>query len=114
MTEEQFDKLIAILGNVGTQAYQAAYRQAYLDGIYSTIASVILVGLIGVTVYLAVRLGHKRVDFPDDIPKWGSVAFLFLSIVVMIILLFTTTASAMTGLFNPEWYAIQALAKLVK
>ena|SRR3990167_10749320 len=110
MTPEQFEKLIAILGEVGSFAYQAAYRQAIVDGVFNLI--VVFVALVIVAVSSRVLLINIKKPFSDTTDAvsvlCGFVIFSFLLIAML------TVSKGVMSLLNPHWRAIELLAGLAK
>lgn len=114
MTPEQFDKLVAILGNIGNSAYQAALRSVYAemwsDIITAGLCLVFSIGL-GIAVY---KLLHIRPH--DDDARF----FIYLAAAIAGILVLTAVLASASSLLSamrlsiaPEWYAIEKMAGLV-
>lgn len=121
MTQQQFDQLMQILGQIGNTAYQAAYQQALtnsrVDAFLSGLAAVVVVmGMLA--TFWAFRLALKRIkDEPnsDNEQVWGMLGVIttIVSIVATIIAI-GCGLSAYKEMANPTWYAIQYLSQLVR
>ena len=109
MTDEQFNTLVNILGNLGSQAYQYALRQAYLGAVGWM--------LFGIAVFVACYVGYRKFsvlgksDKGSNGAEWNLASILIL-VAGTAIGAFNILANLIV-LVNPHWRAIQLLAGLV-
>lgn len=120
MTDQQFQRLMEILGQVGNQAYQSAYQQAQINGRLDLAAAGIC-GLVLVLAILAVIWGFRQVmndELSADSPRsnlGAGLAFTGAVVILFALGLGSTFAwNAYSELTNPSWAAIQLLARLVR
>lgn len=110
MSDEQFDKLVALLGQFGSEAYQAAYQHVLVDSVVGVIVFglVFLAGLY--LIRLGARLWAKREDrFDDELPS----IFACLAGGVICSVSGIIWGNALVNLLAPRYAALEALAKLI-
>lgn len=111
MTDEQFQQLIQVLGEVGSTAYASAIKGVYVEGATSILLFVILAG-VGAACLASVWRMVKSAD-----GDWYEIdpVIIFPSIGMVLLFVFSVV-SLCTGinyLLAPDWYALQRLAGLV-
>lgn len=112
ITDDQFQKLLGILGQIGSQAYAAALQQvnvdAHLDLFWGIIFSVgIVIGII--VVIFGIRLMDEDSDTGSGVSLFGLLITIFTVLLASI-----NFSNAYSLSVSPQWQAIQYLAKLVK
>lgn len=116
MTDPQFQQLLTILGQVGSTAYQAAYRQAQTQGYIDLgwAGVLLLAALIGwiMAAHWHRRGNHSNALEADSCYGVAAIFYLIGSTGTIAGLIFLTLGSEY--LLNPQWAAIQLLARLVR
>ena len=114
MSQEQFDKLVEILGSVGSMAYQAALRQVYVDAWTNLFFAVCEAVVLLASVYFFVRVfrwvKNESGDHLDAMPFYMGIAIGFF---VGGATLLVSLSSAISLFVSPQWNAIKYIASLV-
>lgn len=112
MTQEQFQQLIGILGQVGNSAYQAAYARVIYGAVLYAIIQVIILVL---GAYIAVRAMRWAIKNKEE----NEEAALVIGFVTMLISVFFFPmligffSDSIISLITPQYGALKLLADLV-
>lgn len=117
MSEDQFNRLMELLGNVGNASYQGAYAEAVLNGKIDT--AVAMLCAVVFLVAVVTLWNNSRQITPDsdrDKDEWHIGASVVAAIVLVVVTLIGVTVgiSAIKEIVNPSWQAIYYLSDLVK
>lgn len=119
MTNEQFQQLIALLGQIGKQAYDIAVRQAKIEAATSFLW--MLLALVGVWLsYKGVAFGVKwfrsKHEKWDDMETPALVGMVVgcMALPICAVLAVSDLVNVIQYALNPQWQALLELSKLVK
>ena len=107
MSTEQFDRLLELLGEVGSRAYQVAYRQVIVDSIAWFVLSVVF---IVVGIYLVGRFKQNAKTDEYNEPEWTVASWITKAMIFILVLV---AFSQIVHLLNPHWYVLRLLSSLV-
>lgn len=127
MTNEQFQQLLQILGNVGNVVYQMALRQVYIDIVQNFLWATLLFGvsiLLWRWVVAQSKIMKKAssgksdqdwlLGLHVDMSKTLGVIFGAIGSIVGFGLAIGLINNAIGMLISPQWYAIQYLSGFVR
>lgn len=125
MSDQQFQELMQILGNIGQLAFAAAMRQVQLDGRATAVFGLIMFLLLCVALVVAKKfmdgsveehrrdLVAARIDPLIDSPfHWEGYAFMYAVFGMVSLLMLSIAYRGITMLINPQWAALRYLASL--
>jgi hypothetical protein len=118
MTDEQFQQLVLILGQVGNAAYAAALRRAEVNAWINGVTAVIGLIVFSASIVIGLRL-IRMADKPDvtsEAQRNISTSFIIV-LCVGVFSLFDALITAPTAIkliYSPEFAALQYLATLVR
>jgi hypothetical protein len=121
MTDQQFQRLLELLGQVGSTAYQAALQQVYVNANLKLFWGIaFLTGLIfgGIIIWLGIKQMDKDMQTPksygnDNDSGAGIVFFGIVVCVGSLVLACLNFSDAYTYILSPQWQAIQLMSQLV-
>lgn len=114
MTEEQFQQLVDLLGELGSAAYALAVRQAQIEAVTSLISALGFI-VLGIVAYRVILWGKEKVANDDSNPG-GYFALLFGAVggVVGLVGAVDCVIQTIHYAINPQWAALAKLAELVR
>lgn len=110
---QRFDEFVDSLGDMGGHVYDLAVKQAIIDGITDLgIAFVLLLAVVATWVLRVVFL--RSVNEEGPAAEEDRVVSLVMCSIISAVLAIFSVATVVTGvrqLVNPEWYALQEIAR---